>query len=142
MLDPDQLVARVVEAYTSAVYAKDVDAFMRLYDRDTRIFDMWGVWSYEGADAWRGAVNGWLTSLGEERVRVSFDDLRTIATSDLVAVSAIVTYASLSPQGESLRSMQNRLSWVLRARGGGLTIVHEHTSAPAGFEDMKVMLTR
>ena len=140
--DIDDSIAQVVETCKAAVYAKDVDAFMQLYDSSTRVFDTWGVWSYEGAEAWRSAVEGWLTSLGEERVRVTFDDLKAIVTSDLSAVSAIVTYASVSAQGDQLRSMQNRLSWVLRNTGHVPRIVHEHTSAPAGFEDMKVILSR
>ena len=38
--------------------------------------------------------------------------------------------------------MQNRISWVLRTSGHVLRIVHEHTSAPIGFTDMKAMLQR
>ncbi len=38
--------------------------------------------------------------------------------------------------------MQNRLTWILRTSGHVLRIVHEHTSAPAGFEDGKVILQR
>jgi ketosteroid isomerase-like protein len=57
-------------------------------------------------------------------------------------VSGIVTYAALSVQGEQLRSMQNRLTWVLKTSGHVLRIVHEHTSAPVGFEDAKAILSR
>jgi hypothetical protein len=38
--------------------------------------------------------------------------------------------------------MQNRLSWVLKTGGHVRRIVHEHTSAPMGFEDMKAILQR
>ena len=142
MADLDKSIAQVVEAYKSAVYAKDVDAFMRLYDPSVRVFDTWGVWSYEGTGAWRGAVEGWLTSLGTERVKVSLEDVRATVAREFATVSAIVTYAGISAQGEQLRAMQNRLSWVLRTSGHVLRIVHEHTSAPVGFEDMKAILQR
>ena len=142
MSDFDKSIDRVFGIYKSAVYAKDVGAFMRLYDPKVRIFDTWGVWSYEGAASWQMAVEAWFTSLGAEKVRVSFDEVQTSGSSDLAVVSAIVTYAGLSAQGEQLRAMQNRLSWALKTSGHVLRIIHEHTSAPVGFEDMKAILQR
>ena len=38
--------------------------------------------------------------------------------------------------------MQNRITWVLQASGHVLRIIHEHTSAPVGFEDAKAILKR
>ena len=31
----------MLEAYGEAVYEKDVDAFVSLYDEDVRVFDLW-----------------------------------------------------------------------------------------------------
>ena len=142
MSDIDKSVTQVLESYRSAVYAKDVVAFMRLYDPGVRVFDTWGVWSYEGSEAWQKAIEGWFTSLGTERVKVSFDDVSTSAGREFAVVSAIVTYAATSAQGEPLRAMQNRLSWGLKTSGHVLRIIHEHTSAPVGFEDAKAILQR
>ena len=55
-------VARLVDAYRASVAARDIEAFMRLYDPAVRIFDAWGVWSYEDAAAWRVAVEGWFAT--------------------------------------------------------------------------------
>jgi ketosteroid isomerase-like protein len=140
--DTDKSIARVLETYKSAVFAKDIDAFMRLYDPSVRVFDAWGIWSYEGAPAWQRAIEAWFTSLGSERVKVSFDDVQTSTGRELAMVSAIATYAGLSAQGEQLRAMQNRITWVLRTTGHVLRIVHEHTSAPIGFDDSKAILQR
>ena len=71
-----ELITQVLDAYKTAVYAKDVDAFVALYDRDVRIFDMWGRWSYDGAEAWRKMVTDWFGSLGTERVGVEFADVQ------------------------------------------------------------------
>ncbi len=142
MSDLDKSIKRVLEGYQAAVLAKDAEAFIRLYDPKARVFDAWGVWSYEGTASWQASVEGWFSSLGTERVQVSFDDLQTSGSPDMAAVTAIVTYTGLSAQGEPLRSMQSRLSWVLRTSGHVLRIVHEHTSAPVGFEDMKAILHR
>ena len=142
MTDLDKSIERVLAAYAAAAHAKDVEAFMRLYDPAVRVFDAWGVWSYDGAAAWRIAVEGWLMSLGTERVRVSFEDVSAIEGRDLTVVSAIVTYAGVSAQGEALREMQNRITWALRTTGHVMRIVHEHTSAPIDFDESKAILRR
>jgi len=142
MQDIEKSITRILETYKSAVYAKDVGAFIRLYDPRVRVFDTWGVWTYEGATAWQMAIDAWFTSLGTERVKVTFEEVQTSGTSDLAIVSAIVTYAGHSAQGEQLRAMQNRLTWALKTSGHVLRIIHEHTSAPVGFEDAKAILLR
>ena len=142
MSDPDQDLTRVRDRYAAAVYAKDAAALIQLYDPEVRIFDAWGHWSCEGADAWQRSVEGWFTSLGTERVKVGFEDLKTTTSRELSSLSAIVSYTGVSAQGETLRAMHNRLTWVLRTSGHVLRIVHEHTSAPIGFDDMKAILSR
>jgi uncharacterized protein (TIGR02246 family) len=140
--DIDKPIAQILESYKAAVLARDAEAFMRLYDADVRVFDTWGVWSYDGAEAWRRAVEAWFTSLGAERVKVTFEDVRSTLGRDVAIVSAIVTYAGVSAQGEPLRAMQNRITWGLKTIGHVPRIVHEHTSAPVGFDDMKAILQR
>ena len=142
MADIEKPIARILESYKTAVYTKDAGAFMRLYDPKVRVFDCWGVWSYDGADAWQRAIEAWFVSLGTEKVKVGFDAVQMAGSPDLAIVSAFVTYAAQSAQGEPLRSMQNRLSWALKTSGHVLRIVHEHTSAPVGFDDAKAILAR
>ena len=84
MAELDKDVARLIGTYQSAAFDKDVDAFMRLYDPSVRVFDAWGVWAYEGAPAWRRAVEGWFTGLGTERTKVSFDDVQAWVGKDMV----------------------------------------------------------
>lgn len=140
--DIEKSIARILESYKSAVLAKDVETLIHLYDPSVRVFDAWGIWSYEGAAAWQTAVEGWFTSLGTERVKVTFDEVQSSVGREFAIVSAIVTYAGISAQGEQLRSMQNRITWGLRTTGHVLRIVHEHTSAPIGFNDSKAILQR
>ena len=142
MNDIDKLAARLMAAYQAAVLAKDADAFMALYDPKVRVFDTWGVWSYDGLASWRSAIESWFTSLGSERVRASFEDVQTMGSPELATLSAVVTYACISADGEPLRSLQNRISWVMRTSGHVLRVVHEHTSVPVGFEDHKGLLQR
>jgi uncharacterized protein (TIGR02246 family) len=134
---PDDLLER----YAAAARAKDVEAFLALYADDVRSFDLWERWSYDGKDELRRMVEQWFGSLGDETVAVEFDEVRTQIGADVAAVSAFTTFRGISAAGEELRSMNNRLTWVLRKEGDDWRIVHEHTSAPAGDEG-KVSLRR
>jgi ketosteroid isomerase-like protein len=140
--DTEKQVRRALETYKSAVLAKNVETFMHLYDPDVRVFDTWGVWSHESAAAWRVAIEGWFSSLQGETCRVTFEDVQIIDAQGLSAMSAVATYTAISAQGEEVRSMQNRMSWVLKTSGHVLRVVHEHTSVPIGFEDEKAILKR
>lgn len=142
MSDLDKSIRQILETYKAAVFAKDAKALMRLYDPKLRVFDTWGVWSYEGAPAWQLALEAWFASLGGEKVRVTFEDVQISGTREFALVTAVVSYAGQSALGEPLRAMQNRLSWALKTSGHVLRIVHEHTSAPVGFEDHKAILIR
>jgi ketosteroid isomerase-like protein len=135
-------ILQVLDDYKAAVFAKDVDSFVALYDRDVFVFDMWGVWSYNGIAAWREMAAGWFGSLGAERVIVDFSDAQTIVAQDLAVVHAFVTYKAVTADGVDLRSLDNRLTVTLRRQGDGWKIVHQHTSAPIDRETAKVIFKR
>ncbi len=134
---------QMLDSYAAAVRAKDVDAFVGLYADDVRTFDLWSEWSYDGKPAFREMVTEWFGSLADDEVvAVEFDEIRTQAGEDVAAVSAFTTFAAVAPDGTELRSMNNRLTWILRKDADGAwKIAHEHTSAPAGDEG-KVQLRR
>jgi uncharacterized protein (TIGR02246 family) len=133
----------MLEAYAAAVRAKDVDAFVGLYEDDIRTFDLWSVWAYDGKPEFREMVREWFGSLAEDEVvEVSFDEVRTQGGDDVGGLNAYTTFRAVSPDGKELRSMNNRLTWVLRKDADGAwKVAHEHTSAPAG-EGGKVQLQR
>lgn len=130
---------QILEVYRSAVYAKNVDAFMALYDDQVTVFDMWEQWSYRGAAAWRGMVEGWFGSLGTERVVVDFLETESNQTDDMAVIHTLVVYKGVSAEGEALRAMQNRMTCVLKKQGNSWRIIHEHSSGPASFETGKVI---
>jgi uncharacterized protein (TIGR02246 family) len=136
-------IEQMLDEYTESVRAKDVARFVALYDDDVRVFDMWGRWAYDGAAAWRDMASEWFGSLGSEQVAVEYEDVRTIVGDDVAVASAFVTYRGLSAEGEELRAMNNRLTWVIgRQPDGAWKVVHEHSSSPADFESGKVQLER
>ena len=136
-------IEEMLEQYKAAAYAKDVDAFVGLFDENVRVFDMWGRWSFDDASEWRESVTQWFKSVGDDRIGVEFDDVQTVVGDSVAAASAFVTFRGLSPDGQERRSMNNRLSWVLRkTENGEWKVVHEHSSAPVDPETAKVRLQR
>jgi ketosteroid isomerase-like protein len=81
--DTEKQVLRALDTYKSAVLAKNAETLMHLYAPAVRVFDTWGIWTYEGTAAWRVAVEGWFSSLGGETVRVTFDDVKILGRQDL-----------------------------------------------------------
>jgi len=135
----DPRLLKICESYTRAVLEKNSAAFLALYHPAARVFDTWGAWSYEGVAARRKVIEQWFGSLGEERVAVTFDRVQATVTSDLASLTARVVFAAIAPTGAELRSMQNRLTWVLKPAGDSWKIIHEHTSVPIG-PDLKGLL--
>jgi len=129
-----------LDSYRAAVLAKDVDAFVAIYDNDIHVFDMWSTWSLRGIDAWRKMATDWFSSLGTERVVVDARDTRAAISSDLVIGHAILTYTAFSSEGKELRSLSNRITMALRRAGDLWKVVHEHTSAPIDHHSTKAIL--
>jgi len=130
------------ETYKNAVFQKDVAAYASIFDDEVRIFDMWIDWSSDGLAAWREMAKEWFGSLGSERVVVAFEEIRIQAGAELAAATAFVRFAAISEQGEELRHLENRLTWVVCKKEQGWKITHQHTSGPIDFETMKVILKR
>lgn len=137
-MPPEQLL----QAYADAVHARDAEALLALYHPHVTVYDMWEHWLYDGQQAWRGMIESWFASLGDERVQVTFDDIRSTVTPEMALVHAFVTYAGLNTSGERLRAMNNRITLTLTPGGNGWLILHEHSSAPAEFSSGKVNLHR
>lgn len=135
-------IRAMFDQYAAAAYAKDVDAFVALYDDEVWVFDLWRKWSYRGLAAWRGVAKDWLSGLGTERVEVKFNEIEIVRERDLAAAHAFVSYKGLDREGVELHTVDNRLTWTLRQKGEGWKIVHEHTSAPVDSETFKAILQR
>ncbi|MEP6506368.1 MAG: SgcJ/EcaC family oxidoreductase [Betaproteobacteria bacterium] len=142
MNEPDAPILQMLAAYKAAVHAKDVDAFCALFADDLRVFDLWGRWSHDGLPAWRDMATGWFGSLGDERVVVEFDEVRTRVSGDMATAHAFTKFGAISPAGDTLRSLSNRLTWVLQRQGDAWKVIHEHTSAPVDGATGKVIFER
>ena len=142
MSDIEEQIRQIFEGYKAAVFAKNVEAFLALYNENIHIFDMWEKWSYNGKDAWREMVSNWFGSLGDEKVVVDFDSLTVTATNEIAVVHTFVTYKAVASNGNELRSMNNRLTAALKKSNGTWKIFHEHSSAPLDGNTLKATLQR
>jgi uncharacterized protein (TIGR02246 family) len=129
--------SQMLENYKKAVYEKDVNAFVKAYDRDPHVFDMWGAWSLRGSDSWRAMAADWFSSLGDEQVVVGATEVETTQSDDMAIGHAILTFTAFSASGEKLRSMNNRLTVALKKTGDEWRVIHEHTSVPINVQTMK-----
>lgn len=142
MVTPESPIAQALEAYKVAVFAKDIEAFVALYDQNVHVFDMWREWSYTGIDAWREMASNWFNSLGSEKVVVGVADMQSTTANDLAIGHAVLTFTAVSEDGKELRSLNNRVTLAMRRYGGTWKVVHEHTSAPVNHSTGKVVLRR
>jgi uncharacterized protein (TIGR02246 family) len=141
MSNADSPVRQCLAAYQAAVLVKDVEAFMAIYAVDARIFELWGCWEHDIA-SWREMARGWFAFLGDQRSVVEAHEIRTQVSGDMALLTASLTYHAIDADGQALRSLDNRLSWVLREQAGRWLVVHEHTSVPLAHEDGKGILKR
>lgn len=130
----------VLDAYKQAVFTKDIDAFLALYDGDVHVFDMWDSWSLHGINTWREMAVSWFSSLGDERVVVDFKESSTTHIGELAIGYATLTYTAISSDDKKLRSLSNRITMALRRTGESWKVFHEHTSAPIDHQSTKAIL--
>ena len=132
----------LLEAYATAVLHKDAAAYTSIFDENILVFDMWQEWRYDGITAWREVAKDWFDALGADKDVVTFSDIEITEKGELALITAIAKFTATSEQGEALRYLENRLTWVAVKKGLTWKIIHQHTSSPIDFNTMQVVLKR
>lgn len=133
-------VQDVLENYKTAIYEKDVEKFLSMYDSEMHIYDSWGKWESRGISSWKKNVQEWFNGLSEDGVllKVDFNDLVVEENSYLAFVHCAVTFAAHKDEsGEKLRQMTNRFTYGLKKVNKSWVIAHEHSSLPINMETGK-----
>ncbi|WP_181149917.1 nuclear transport factor 2 family protein [Arthrobacter sp. MYb227] len=130
----EQPVEAFMASYVAAVGAKDIEAFVKLYAPEVRVFDAWSQQEYRGQDAWRAMVTHWFGSLGDEKVEVYFVEVFSTVGEELAFGAALARFTALDAHGTALRSLTNRFTVVLSKNGARWEVIHEHTSLPIDHE--------
>jgi len=130
----------VLENYKTAIYEKDVDRFLSIYDPAIHLYDCWGNWESNGFSSWKENVLSWFNGLDEEGVilKVDFNDLVVEENSNLAFVHCAVTFAAHHERtDEKLRHITNRFTFGLKKVNELWVIAHEHSSLPINVETGK-----
>jgi ketosteroid isomerase-like protein len=131
------------DLYTKAVRNSNVDEFVKLFEEDVRIFDMWDEWSANGANSCRQMATEWFSSLGKEHVQVSFFDIEISESPTIAFLTGFVRFSGHAEDGKQLRFLDERMTIILRRqKSGEWKVAHQHMSGPVNSPDMKVKLRR
>jgi ketosteroid isomerase-like protein len=120
--------------YSQSAWEKDTASMIELYHDDVVIFDMWTHGYQAGLKAWSGVIKDWLSSLGEERVRVMFEMNEIKEGNNVGFGSALIRYQAISTDNTIIRSMKNRITLGFIKENNEWKVVHQHTSAPINSE--------
>ncbi len=124
------------DSYTRAAWDRDADAMIALYHEELTVFDMWDTGRITDSQVWKTILRDWLSSLGEEQVRVGFEDIMVQESGELGFAHALITFAAIAPDGTILRSMKNRITLGFTKTPAGWKVAHQHTSAPVSSENL------
>ena len=127
----------LLQRYAQAVYNKDVEGFVSVYDSKVCIYDTWNEWESHGTEAVRAMATGWFESLGKEKVRVGFTQVEVFQSKEQTVWVGAFKFDGLSEDDEILRSISNRWTWVIKESDEGFKVVHEHSSLPVNMETFK-----
>ena len=130
----------ILERYAQAVYNKDVEGFLSIYDPDVCIFDTWYKWMSNDINAVGTMAGQWFESLGREKVRVEFVTVNVFKTAEQIVWIGEVKFYGLNEDDQILRSIINRWTWVIKKSDDGFKVVHEHSSLPINMETFKGIL--
>lgn len=117
--------------YKNYTWDKDIDNMINLYDENVIIFDTWDKGFINGIEEWSAIITDWLTSLGEEKVNVTFEEISIQEDEGKIGfASAIIQYQAISKDNNILRSMKNRISIGFVQKQGIWKVTHQHISVP------------
>ncbi|MEC7263091.1 MAG: nuclear transport factor 2 family protein [Bacteroidota bacterium] len=125
--------------YKEAVWRKDADALLALYDTDVIQFDMWDRGFYPNLTEWKPGIEDWLGSLGNEKVKVDFEMIKIHLAENIGFASGLIKFEAISEQGDVLRSMKNRITVGFYKGPEHWVVVHQHISAPISSENLNVI---
>ncbi|NLC32339.1 MAG: nuclear transport factor 2 family protein [Clostridiales bacterium] len=131
----------ILKQYATAVYNKDAEGLLSLYDSNVCVYDTWNEWRYD-IGGFRNMVTGWFDSLGGEKVRVEFTQGYTFESQDQTVWVGELKFYGLSEEDEVLRSISNRWTWVIKNSNGMFKIVHEHSSLPINIENFSGIMKK
>jgi ketosteroid isomerase-like protein len=125
--------------YQDAAWNKDTKAMINLYHDQAVIFDMWDQGYCASTPEWNKNIKDWLSTLGEEKVKVEFEMININQSGTVGFATALIKYSALSGEGAVLRSMKNRITLGFSKTDDHWKVIHQHTSAPISSNGLKAI---
>lgn len=126
--------------YQTAAWNKDAAAIVELYDEQAVIFDTWDRGYISSRQEWVKIHEDWLGSLGDEKVKVGFENINIQQSRELAFASALISYQAIAPDRTVLRGMKNRFSLGFIQSENGWKVMHHHMSAPVSSDGLTAIL--
>ena len=131
-------IRQLLEQWTQALHAKDLNTLMSYYAPDILTFDILPPLHYQGIEAYRKNFEAWFAVV-QGSIEYETLDLR-ITTSDTVAFChSLNRVRSTRTTGEQTETWV-RVTVGFRKIEGTWRITHEHVSVPCDMETSQALL--
>jgi PhnB protein len=124
----DAKIRKLIDTWTAALHARDVERIMSVYAPDVRVFDLAPPLQQAGAAAHRKNFTEWFRSF-RGPVGSDLRDLSIVAGEDVAFCHGLNRISGPRTSGEET-SVWVRVTIGLRKAGGAWKVTHEHVSVP------------
>lgn len=131
-------IRQLVDNWTKALSAKDIEGLMSHYAPDILLFDLAPPLQYRGAEAYRKNWEEWLSSF-EGPVGYEISDLSITAGHDVAFCHSLNRISGTRINGEQT-DVWVRATVGFRKIDGNWMVTHEHFSVPFNMETFEAEL--
>ena len=129
---------QLIEQWTQALYAKDLNTLMSYYAPDILTFDILPPLQYQGVDAYRKNFEAWFAAV-QGPIEYETRNLHIMTGEDVAFCHSLTRVKSTSTTGETTETWV-RVTVGFRKIEGTWRIVHEHVSVPCDMETARALL--
>ncbi|HKE95541.1 MAG TPA: SgcJ/EcaC family oxidoreductase [Povalibacter sp.] len=135
--DEEASIRERLNAWASALHARDLDTLMTLYASDTVTFDLMPPHQVDGADRYRQNFERWFAAMPGP-ISYEMHDWR-VTTGDDVAFCHGLGHVRSTGAGAEQAGYWVRVTVGLRKRNGQWMMVHDHVSMPIDMQTGKAV---
>ena len=129
---------QLIEQWTQALYAKDLNTLMSCYAPDILTFDILPPLQYQGVDAYRKNFEAWFAAV-HGPIEYETRDLRIVTGDEVAFCHSLNRVRSTRTTGEHTETWV-RVTVGFRKIEGTWRITHEHVSVPCDMETSQALL--
>ena len=131
-------IRQLLEQWTQALHAKDLNTLMSYYAPDILTFDILPPLHYQGIEAYRKNFEAWFAAV-QGPIAYETRDLRLTMGEDVAFCHSLNRVRSTRTSGETTETWM-RVTVGFRKMQGTWRITHEHVSVPCDMETSQALL--